>query len=230
MKTKKRILIAALTLLPTFAANAQFEKELYTCDGETYSLLKNLSDSQLGNGKIYLFTTTHQDLAWLNHIDACIADRDTLWLTPFLKRLQDDPTFKMDIEQTSIVMEYLHRHPDTKPLFDKYIAEGRICVGGTYIQPYEEMYSGEALARQFYFGTRWLKKTFNGYNTLSYFNVDVPGRTLQMPQIMQKAGIDNLVISRHERGLFYWKAPDGSKVRTYTPGHYIYFFKYMTKI
>ena len=184
MKTKKRILIAALTLLPTFAANAQFEKELYTCDGETYSLLKNLSDSQLGNGKIYLFTTTHQDLAWLNHIDACIADRDTLWLTPFLKRLQDDPTFKMDIEQTSIVMEYLHRHPDTKPLFDKYIAEGRICVGGTYIQPYEEMYSGEALARQFYFGTRWLKKTFNGYNTLSYFNVDVPGRTLQMPQIM----------------------------------------------
>lgn len=229
MKTKKRILITALTLLPTFAANAQFEKELYTCDGETYSLLKNLSDSQLGNGKIYLFTTTHQDLAWLNHIDACIADRDTLWLTPFLKRLQDDPTFKMDIEQTSIVMEYLHRHPDTKPLFDKYIAEGRICIGGTYIQPYEEMYSGEALARQFYFGTRWLKKTFNGYNTLSYFNVDVPGRTLQMPQIMQKAGIDNLVISRHERGLFYWKAPDGSKVRTYTPGHYIYFYNVMGK-
>lgn len=226
---KKKLLTVALALSTSFSLYAQFEKELYTCNEETFNLLENLSDSQLGKGSIYLFTTTHQDLAWLNHIDACIADRDTLWLTPFLKRLQEDPTFKMDIEQTSIVMEYLHRHPNTKPLFDKYIKEGRICIGGTFIQPYEEMYSGESLSRQFYLGTRWLKKTFDGYKTLSYFNVDVPGRTLQMPQIMQKAGVDNLVISRHERGLFYWKAPDGSKVRAYTPGHYIYFYNVMGK-
>lgn len=220
------VLLGAGFMLPTYA---QFEKDIYTCDEETYQLLKDLSDSQLGKGSIYLFTTTHQDLAWLNHIDACIADRDTLWLTPFLKRLEEDPTFKMDIEQTSIVMEYLHRHPETKPLFNKYIKDGRICVGGTFVQPYEEMYSGESLARQFYLGARWLKQTFDGYQTLSYFNVDVPGRTLQMPQIMKKAGVNNLVISRHERGLFNWAAPDGSKVRTYTPGHYIYFYNVMAK-
>ena len=225
----KKLYLAVLGLCSLTAAHAQFENKLYTCDKETYSLLKNLSESQLGKGSIYLFTTTHQDLAWLDHIDACIADRDTLWLTPFLERLQEDPTFKMDIEQTSIVMEYLHRHPESKPLFDKYIKEGRICIGGTFIQPYEEMYAGESLARQFYLGARWLKKNFDGYQTLSYFNVDVPGRTLQMPQIMKKAGVDNLVISRHERGLFYWKAPDGSKVRTYTPGHYIYFYNVMAK-
>ena len=181
----KKIIIPILSLLPFFSVQAQFEKNLYTCDEETYDLLKNLSDSQLGKGSIYLFTTTHQDLAWLNHIDACIADRDTLWLTPFLKRLEEDPTFKMDIEQTSIVMEYLHRHPDTKPLFDKYIKEGRICIGGTYIQPYEEMYSGESLARQFYWGARWLKKNFekdfevtNVYSIL-YELFDISGITLK---------------------------------------------------
>ncbi len=113
-------------VLPVLYAQAQFDNDLLTCDGETYGLLKNLSDSQLGKGKIYVFTTTHQDLAWLKHLNACIADRDTLWLTPFLKRLEEDATFKMDIEQTSIVMEYLHRHPETEPLFDKYIADGRI--------------------------------------------------------------------------------------------------------
>lgn len=225
----KKLFLAVFGVCTLTTTYAQFENKLYTCNEETYSLLKKLSDSQLSKGNIYLFTTTHQDLAWLNNIDACIADRDTLWLTPFLQRLQDDPTFKMDIEQTSIVMEYLHRHPETKPLFDKYVKEGRICIGGTFIQPYEEMYGSEALARQFYFGTRWLKKNFDGYQTLSYFNVDVPGRTLQMPQIMKKAGINNLVISRHERGLFYWKAPDGSKVRTYSPGHYIYFYNVMAK-
>ncbi|MGM9812851.1 MAG: glycosyl hydrolase-related protein [Muribaculaceae bacterium] len=228
-KIKPTILLAALFMSCSLSLKAQFENQMYTCDAHTYSLLSDLGKSQFAGGKIYLFTTTHQDLAWLKNLDSCIADRDTLWLTPFLQRLQDDPTFKMDIEQTSIVMEYLHRHPESKQLFDKYIAEGRICVGGTFIQPYEEMYSGESLARQFYFGTRWLKKNFSGYSTRSYFNVDVPGRTLQMPQIMQKAGVDNLVISRHERGLFYWKAPDGSKVRTYSPGHYIFFYDVMSK-
>ncbi len=226
---KHKLLIIMLCILYVYPAIAQIENGVYTCDEESFQLLKKLSDSQLRNGNIFIFTTTHQDLGWLNNIDACIADRDTLWLTPFLRRLAEEPDFRMDIEQTSILREYIHRHPETHSLISKYMKEGRICVGGTYIQPYEEMYSGESLARQFYLGTRWLKKNFDGYNALSYFNVDVPGRTLQMPQIMKKAGIDNLVISRHERGLFYWEAPDGSQVRSYTPGHYIYFYNVLGK-
>lgn len=225
----KLIVLWMVCLSSILPVKAQLTGDTYKCDSESYSLLKKLSESRLNKGDIYVFTTTHQDLAWLNHIDACIADRDTLWLTPFLKRLEDNPNFKMDIEQTSILMEYMHRHPETQPVINKYMKEGRICVGGSYIQPYEEMYSGESLARQFYLGTRWLKKNFDGYQAMSYFNVDVPGRTLQMPQIMKKAGIDNLIISRHERGLFYWEAPDGSQVRTYTPGHYIYFYNVLGK-
>ena len=40
-----------------------------------------------------------------------------------------------------------------------------------------------------------------------------------MPQLMAKAGIDNMFISRHERGVFDWLSPDGSSVTTYTPDH-----------
>lgn len=220
----KKFLLLFGALLVCQTGRAQVNNGTYTADEETYKLLKSLSDSRLKNGEIYLFTTTHQDLGWLDDIESCIVTRDTLWLTPFLQRLEKEPDFKMDIEQTSILMEYIERYPEKKELIEKYLREGRICVGATYIQPYEEMYSGESLARQFYFGNRWLKKNFSGYKALSYFNVDVPGRTLQMPQIMQKAGVDNLIISRHERGLFNWEAPDGSKVRTYTPGHYMYFY------
>ena len=147
---KKIFILMILCVFPNFILKAQFAGNTYICDQESFHLLKDLSNSSLNDGDIYVFTTTHQDLAWLNHIDACIADRDTLWLTPFLKRLGEDPTFKMDIEQTSILKEYIHRHPDTYPLFVKYMKEGRICVGGTFIQPYDEMYSGESLARQFY--------------------------------------------------------------------------------
>ena len=132
---KKIFILMILCVFPNFILKAQFAGNTYICDQESFQLLKDLSNSSLKNGDIYVFTTTHQDLAWLNHIDACIADRDTLWLTPFLKRLGEDPTFKMDIEQTSILKEYIHRHPDTYPLFVKYMKEGRICVGGTFIQP-----------------------------------------------------------------------------------------------
>ncbi len=225
----KKAFIILFVFLSAVSVWGQKDDGTITVNDKTFRLLENLSKSQLGTGEIYLFTTTHQDIAWLDHPDACIINRDTMWLTPFLERLEKDPTFRMDIEQTSILMEYIHRHPDKKDLIAKYMKEGRICVGATYIQPYEEMYSGESLARQFYLGNRWLKKNFDGYKALSYFNVDVPGRTLQMPQIMAKAGVENLIISRHERGLFNWESPDGSKVRAYSPGHYIYFYNVLGK-
>ena len=81
------------------------------------------------------------------------------------------------------------------------------------------MYSGEALVRQFYFGKKWLKDEF-GYSANTYWNVDVPGRTLQMPQILKKSGTPYMMISRHEKGVFNWFSPDGSFVTAYSPGHY----------
>lgn len=219
---KLTLLLTVLLCIPQL--QAQFAGHTYVCDDETFDLLQNLSNSQLGKGEIFVFTTTHQDIGWLEQPEICIINRDTMWLTPFLERLEKDPTFKMDIEQSSVLIEYIHRHPEKKDFITENLRNGRICVGATYMQPYEEMYSDEALARQFYLGKKWLQKNFDGYKPISYFNVDVPGRTLQMAQIMQKAEVDNLVISRHERGLFNWKSPDGSSVRTYTPGHYIYFY------
>ena len=212
----------ALCLCCCMAATAQTENTV-TVNEQTFQLMNDLSNSQLGTGDIYLFTTTHQDLGWIDHPEMCIIFRDTMWLTPFFERLEKEPDFRMDIEQTSILMEYLHRYPDRKEQIARWLRDGRICVGATYVQPYEEMYAGESLARQFYLGNRWLKQTF-GYSARSYLNVDVPGRTLQIPQLMSRAGVENLVVSRHERGLFRWESPDGSSVRTYSPGHYVFFY------
>ena len=135
----KKYLLYLFSVICTITVSAQLKEGTFTTDEEGLTLLKNLSESNLRNGDIMLFTTTHQDLGWLNHVDACVIDRDTLWLTPFIDRLGKDPDFKMDIEQTSIIMEYIHRHPDKKDIINKYLKEGRICVGATYIQPYEEM-------------------------------------------------------------------------------------------
>lgn len=197
--------------------------------GETFLLLKKVSESVCSKGEIVLSVTTHQDLGWIDEVEKCIIMRDTLWITPYLKRLKDDPTFHMDIESTYEVVEYLNRHPEKKEEIQKGLDEGRILIGAAYTQPYEDMYNGESLIRQFYLGKKWLKQNFNGYNSDTYFNADVPARTLQMPQIMAKSGVNYLLATRQEKGFFDWYSPDNSMVSMFSNGHYIDFYNILKK-
>jgi alpha-mannosidase len=225
---KKGISLFFLIGAFVFSVNAQ-EQESLKVSNETYEILKRVSKSSLADGSILLSLTTHQDLGWIDEIEKCVVMRDTQWITPFIHRLSYDGSFEMDIEQTSIIQEYVLRHPEKKQEITRRLHEGRMLIGATYTQPYEEMYFSESLARQFYLGKLWLKKEFDGYNATSYYNSDVPGRAMQMPQLMAKAGVENMFISRHERGVFDWYSPDGSKVTTYSPGHYIDFYNILGK-
>ncbi len=179
----------------------------------------SLSKSTMGNSEILLMNSSHQDIAWMDTPEKCIVERDTMLLQPLFNRAEVDPDYRFDIEDALMIKEYIQRHPDKTGLVKQLFADGRISCGATYIQPYEEMYSGEALARQFYFGAKWLKDEFN-YTADTYWNVDVPGRTLQMPQLMAKAGVNNLVMTRQELGFYDWYGPDGSKITGFSNGHY----------
>jgi alpha-mannosidase len=185
----------------------------------TVNKLRQLSESVLSRGKIYLMNSSHQDIAWMDSPEKCILERDTMLLSPLFELAQKDKNYRFDVEDALMIKEFIERHPDKKELVKEMLKSGRISCGSTFTQPYEEMYSGEALARQFYFGAKWLKDEFD-YNATVYWNEDVPGRTLQMMQIMRKAGTKYLMISRHERGLCNWYSPDGSYVTVFSPGHY----------
>jgi alpha-mannosidase len=226
MRIKYLIFVSILVIFASLSAKSQ---EALKVSNETFEVLQKVSESALADGNVLLSLTTHQDLGWIDEIENCVIMRDTLWITPFLQRLKDEDGFEMDIEQASVIQEYIGRHPEKKGEIVKRMKERRLLVGGTYTQPYEEMYFGESLARQFYLGKLWLKQEFDGYNATSYYNSDVPGRSFQMPQLMAKAGIDNMFVSRHGRGVFDWHSPDGSKVTTYTPGHYIDFYNILAK-
>ncbi|MEI7421557.1 MAG: glycoside hydrolase family 38 C-terminal domain-containing protein [Prolixibacteraceae bacterium] len=178
-----------------------------------------LSASNLKDGQICLMNSSHQDIAWMDSPEKCVIERDTMLLTPLLNKAEKDKDYRFDVEDALMIREYIQRHPDKKQLIRELLADGRISCGSSYIQPYEEMYSGESLARQFYLGAKWLKDEFN-YDATVYWNEDVPGRSLQMPQIMKKAGTRFMMISRHQKGIFNWYSPDGSFVTTYSPGHY----------
>ena len=186
---------------------------------KTVSSLLKLSESNLAKGKIFLMNSSHQDIAWMDSPGKCVVERDTMLLSPLFELAQKDKSYRFDVEDALMIKEFVQRHPDKKELVKQMLADRRISCGSTYIQPYEEMYSGESLARQFYFGAKWLKDEFD-YTADVYWNEDVPGRTMQMMQMMSKAGTKYMMMSRHEQGLYRWSSPDGSSVVAYTPGHY----------
>jgi len=226
---KKTICFLVFLLCLSKPSGSQVIDGVLKCGNDTYNLLKEISESVCSRGEILLSITTHQDLGWVDEVEKCIIMRDTLWLTPYLKRLNEEAGFRMDIEQTSIIIEYLNRHPDKKAEIQKGLDEGRILIGATYTQPYEELFSGESLIRQLYLGKKWLATNFNGYESDTYYNSDVPGRTLQMSQILAKSGVNNMFVSRHEKGVFNWYSPDNSKVTMFSSGHYIDFYNILGK-
>lgn len=182
--------------------------------------LVELSNINKASNNLHLIISTHQDIAWMDSPEQCIKDRDEKILAPALAIMKEDPNYCFDLEDVLFLREYLERHSDRKDDLRKFIAEGRLGIGATYNQPYEDLCSSEMLVRQFYAGRKWLKKNFPGCDTRTYWNPDVPGRSAQMPQIMQKAGVKYLFLSRFEKGLYNWLSPDGSSVLTLSPGHY----------
>ena len=178
------------------------------------------SASDTLRGIIHLIGSSHQDIAWMDSPEKCIEQRDVAVITPALKLLSEHPDFRYGMENTLNLVEYLERHPERREEVTRLTREGRMEWGATYNQPYESMLSGEQLVRELYFGRKWIRKNLPGCDARVAWNPDVPGRAIQMQQILAKAGVPYLMISRHKENLFRWNSPDGSGVIAYTPGHY----------
>lgn len=181
---------------------------------------KNTNHAYFKNGTVNFVNSSHQDIAWMDSIAACEKFRDEKMITPALEIMKNNPDYCFSVEDALSLREYLARHPDRYDDILKYTKEGRLEFGATYNMPYESMYDGEALIRELYLGRKWLKKTLPGCDFLTAWNEDVPGKALQMAQILSKAGVKYLYISRQEAGIYRWSSPDGSNVLMFTQGHY----------
>ena len=172
------------------------------------------------DGAAYIMSSSHQDIGWMNTPEICARDRDLKVITPALKMLKNNPELCFSVESSLQLIEYLERHPESKQEIIRLTKRGQLEWGATYHQPYESMYPGESLIRQAYLGRKLIKKLLPGCDTRLAWNTDVPGRAMQIPQILAKAGIPYLFMSRHKEGFYKWLSPDGSGVTAYSPGHY----------
>jgi alpha-mannosidase len=172
------------------------------------------------NGQLRIVSSSHQDTAWMDTPDACRRFRIEHNIMPALRMMRKDPHYTFCMEAALHLMEFLKAHPELREEVIARMKEGRLEFGGTYNEPYESWFSGEELARETYFGRRWIKTHLSGCDSKVAFNPDPPGRAWQMQQILAKAGVPYMFISRYHEGLYRWTSPDGTSVLAYTPGHY----------
>ena len=136
-------------------------------------------------------------------------------LVPMLEQDMSYARFLFD-GQTAIVDDYLEIRPEMAERLRRLTASGRITVGPWMVQMDEFMVSGETIVRDLQFGFARAAQ-LGGAMPIGYLP-DLFGHIAQMPQILQRAGLEHAVAWRGipstvtQTG-FLWEAPDGSRVR-----------------
>jgi alpha-mannosidase len=166
-------------------------------------------------GSFSLNCTCHNDLGWLNTQEKTADFRSSDIILPALSLLKEYPEFLYSMECTAYLMEFLSRHPELRDEMVANMQSRRFTWGASYVECQEVHVGPEKLVRQFYFGRLWLKNTFPGIDTSFYVKTDPPSMTLQMPQILAKAGVKYCIQGRLPYGFYNWVGPDGSSMLVY---------------
>ena len=183
----------------------------------------------LTDGTIHVMLSSHQDLGWEGSIYWCNHTRNEKIIKPVLGWMgQTDTDYRYTFEYVYSLMHYLDTYPEELDTVREHTASGRFQWGAAYNDFYESLYSSEAVVRQFYLGKKWMKTTLGeGCDSRTMINVDPPQMGIQLPQILNKAGVNFLVTSRMKSGFVKWLSPnvhagatDDSSVLVFSDGHY----------
>jgi len=171
---------------------------------------------------------SHIDMAWLwPETETVEVVRNTFRTALDLMREYPDFKFTASAAQAYVWME--EKYPAIFQEIEQRVKEGRWeIVGGMWVEPDLNLPDGESLVRQILYGKRYFQQKFD-VNVNIGWNPDSFGYNWQLPQIYKRSGIDYFVTQKllwaHEfttfpYRLFWWQAPDGSRLMTYFPSTY----------
>jgi len=177
---------------------------------------------------IRIVGNSHIDMAWLwPWTETVEVVRNTFQSVLDLMREYPDFKFTMSSARTYEWMQ--EKYPDLFQQIEQRVKEGRWeIIGGMWVEPDLNMPDGESLVRQILVGKRYFQRNF-GVDVKIGWNPDSFGYNYQLPQIYKKSGMDYFVTQKllwaHEftvfpYKLFWWQAPDGSRLLTYFPHDY----------
>ncbi|WP_203663328.1 glycoside hydrolase family 38 C-terminal domain-containing protein [Lacticaseibacillus sp. 53-4] len=164
---------------------------------------------------------THIDVAWLWRYRHTREKARRSFATA-LRLMDRYPDFKFFYSTPQVHKFVEEDDPEMFKQIQARAAEGRWEPdGGTWLEPDTNLPSGEALVRQFLYGTRYFEQKFHHKQTVMWLP-DVFGYSYALPQIMQGFGIKRFVTikiswndtNRMPHDLFMWTGLDGSRVLT----------------
>jgi len=143
--------------------------------------------------------------------------------------MREYPDFKFTMSSARAYEWMEEKYPDLFSEIEKRVKEGRWeVIGGMWVEPDLNMPDGESLVRQILVGKNYFQNKF-GVDVKIGWNPDSFGYNWQLPQIYKKSGMDYFVTQKllwakdyttFPYKLFWWEAPDGSRLLTYFPHDY----------
>src|SRR5215211_1936111 len=101
---------------------------------------------------VFVLPSSHNDIGWAGTPSEIAEHRAVAIVDSVLSLMERDPEFAFTIEAALYLREYVERRPDRVPLVSRFLSEGRLECGGSFIQPYEGLLGGESLVRQVVWG------------------------------------------------------------------------------
>ncbi|HMF32222.1 MAG TPA: glycoside hydrolase family 38 C-terminal domain-containing protein [Candidatus Lokiarchaeia archaeon] len=176
---------------------------------------------------IHVIAQSHIDLAWLWRWDpetmqVCIP----LTFGQAIANLDKFPNYTFSQSQVPLYVATEREHPVLFAKIEQYVKEGRWeIVGVMHVEAEGGEPSGESLVRQCIMGKRYFRQRF-GVDVTTGWQEDSWTHPWQLPQIYAKCGVDSYFFKRGVRDptLFWWEAPDGSRVLAVKPAHILHGF------
>jgi alpha-mannosidase len=165
---------------------------------------------------VWIVPHSHYDYLWCDTPDGMGAKNAKL-IYEALLLMRKYPEYKYIIDSVMAIEYFKLHHPEMMDELKQRVNEGRIeLMGGMVVAADTMLAGGECLVRQFLYGTGYFKEHFN-VESRTGFLIDSFSMTPQLPQVLAKAGFDQLVFVRGAptRSLpqeFWWKSWDGSKI------------------
>ena len=182
----------------------------------------------LQQADIHLTGNAHIDAAWLwPWTETVEVVRQTFGTA--LQLMNEYPKYTYTQSAAAYDEWIEQKYPPEFSQIKQRVNEGRWeMVGGMWVEPDLNMPDGESQVRQLLIGKRYFQSRF-GVDVRIGWNPDSFGYNWQLPQIYKRSGVDYFVTqkmawndtNRLPLKLFWWQAPDGSRVLTYFPHDYV---------
>ncbi len=172
---------------------------------------------------LHLTANAHIDMAWLWRWEETVQVCHDTFASVIDKMRKFFFTFTQSQSQAYKWIE--ERYPKLFEKIKEAVTKGRWeIVGGMWVEPDCNLIDGESWVRQILYGKKYFKEKFGKEVNLGW-NIDSFGYNWNMPQIYKKSGIDAFVTQKigwndtniFPYHLFWWEAPDGSRILTYFP-------------